>query len=132
MPELKEQFEKAVDFIQRAPKEAAPGFKPLSTAQRLEFYGAYKQATNGPNETGKPGIFNMEGRYKWDAWTQLGSMSESEAMQKYVGLAVPFLKQFAAMSDEDLEKYLQSFKTESRQAEVKTLIDELKAFVATL
>ncbi|TPX40654.1 hypothetical protein SeMB42_g05907 [Synchytrium endobioticum] len=123
---------KCADFIQRAPKEPAPGFKPLSNAQRLEFYAAYKQGTIGKNTTDKPGMFNLEGRYKWDAWTQLGDMTPEAAMQKYVDLAIPFLKQFAGMSDEDLDKYISTFKPESRQDEVKKLIAELKEFAATL
>ncbi|MBA0687677.1 hypothetical protein Goari_015191, partial [Gossypium aridum] len=34
----------------------------------LILYGLYKQATVGPVNTDRPGMFNMREKYKWDAW----------------------------------------------------------------
>lgn len=50
----------------------------------LEFYGLYKQATVGPCNTSKPGIFSVNARAKWNAWNDLGSMNKECAMQKYI------------------------------------------------
>ena len=34
------------------------------------------QATLGPCTKDKPGMFDMVGRAKWEAWNQLGSMEQ--------------------------------------------------------
>lgn len=34
------------------------------------------QATIGPCNKNKPGVFDLVGRAKWDAWNQLGSMDQ--------------------------------------------------------
>jgi len=50
----------------------------------LKFYGYYKQATNGNCNTGKPSIFKVVERAKWDAWNSLQNLSKEEAMQGYI------------------------------------------------
>jgi len=32
----------------------------------------------------KPGIFDLKGRYKWDAWSKNKGMSKSDAQSKYI------------------------------------------------
>ena len=39
----------------------------------------------------KPGMFDMKGRYKWDAWSKNKGMSKEEAQAKYIE-HVKFLK----------------------------------------
>ncbi|KAG7474175.1 acyl-CoA-binding domain-containing protein 7 [Solea senegalensis] len=34
----------------------------------LDLYGLYKQATVGDVNTDRPGLFDMKGKAKWDAW----------------------------------------------------------------
>lgn len=51
---------------------------------KLKLYALYKQATAGPNDTKKPGAFDIVGKYKWEAWTKLGSMTKAEAEQTYI------------------------------------------------
>ncbi|XP_016401079.1 acyl-CoA-binding domain-containing protein 4-like isoform X2 [Sinocyclocheilus rhinocerous] len=50
----------------------------------LRFYGLYKQAVCGPCTVSRPGFWDPVGRYKWDAWNQLGDMSRENAMAAYV------------------------------------------------
>ncbi|CAH8473654.1 unnamed protein product [Heterobilharzia americana] len=50
----------------------------------LYFYARYKQATAGPCNVPKPGIFDINGRKKWSAWHDLGNMSAEEAQKQYV------------------------------------------------
>ncbi|XP_067285198.1 acyl-CoA-binding domain-containing protein 4 isoform X2 [Pseudorasbora parva] len=50
----------------------------------LRFYGLYKQAVCGPCTASRPGFWDPIGRYKWDAWNQLGDMSRESAMAAYV------------------------------------------------
>lgn len=53
----------------------------------LKLYGLYKQATVGDNTTAKPGVFDLKGKYKWQAWEDLKGTSESDAEQQYIELA---------------------------------------------
>ena len=38
----------------------------------------------GRTNTGRPGMFDMKGRAKWDAWDKLRGMSKEAAMQAYI------------------------------------------------
>ena len=50
----------------------------------LQFYGLYKQATEGKCDVPKPGIFDLKGRSKWAAWNALGDLSPDLAREQYV------------------------------------------------
>ncbi|XP_011637128.1 acyl-CoA-binding domain-containing protein 5 isoform X2 [Pogonomyrmex barbatus] len=50
----------------------------------LRFYSYYKQATEGPCQQSKPAFWEVIKKAKWDAWTRLGNMSRTEAMNNYV------------------------------------------------
>lgn len=70
-------FNKACDHLQFLVNQ-------LDANTLLEFYGLYKQATVGPCNTSKPGIFSVNARAKWNAWNDMGSINKECAMQKYV------------------------------------------------
>lgn len=50
---------------------------------KLKLYALYKQATIGQCTKDRPGMFDLVGRAKWDAWNQLGSMDQTEATKQY-------------------------------------------------
>lgn len=50
----------------------------------LRFYSYYKQATEGPCQQSKPAFWEVIKKAKWDAWSRLGNMSRTEAMNNYV------------------------------------------------
>ncbi|CAO3617256.1 unnamed protein product [Mucor hiemalis] len=52
--------------------------------QKLELYAYYKQVSGGDIDTQRPGIFDVVGRAKWDAWKKLEGTSELEAKYRYV------------------------------------------------
>lgn len=52
----------------------------------LKIYALYKQATEGDNSSKRPGMLDMVGRAKWDAWEALKGTSAEEAKKKYVAL----------------------------------------------
>ncbi|KAG7474173.1 hypothetical protein JOB18_003215 [Solea senegalensis] len=52
----------------------------------LDLYGLYKQATVGDVNTDRPGLFDMKGKAKWDAWDSRKGMSKDDAMSAYVAL----------------------------------------------
>jgi len=53
---------------------------------KLQIYALFKQATQGPCNTPKPGMLDFVNKVKWDAWKSLGSISQEEARQKYCDL----------------------------------------------
>ncbi|XP_073220490.1 acyl-CoA-binding protein isoform X3 [Cicer arietinum] len=50
----------------------------------LIIYALYKQATVGPVNIARPGMFNMRERAKWDAWKAVEGKSKEEAMSDYI------------------------------------------------
>jgi len=54
--------------------------------QLLELYGLYKQATEGDVSGSRPGLFDLKGRAKFDAWAGKKGASKDDAMKKYVAL----------------------------------------------
>lgn len=71
-------FEKACEKIKN--------LKNLDTNIQLQFYGLFKQATQGKCNTEKPWASDFRGRAKWEAWSALSHMSKSEAEKEYVAL----------------------------------------------
>ena len=51
---------------------------------KLRIYALFKQATAGPCQAPKPGMLDVVGKAKWQAWKDLGSMSKQEAERKYI------------------------------------------------
>ncbi|GJX50994.1 acyl-CoA-binding protein [Tanacetum coccineum] len=74
---LKEDFE---EYAQKA-KTLPVG---TSNDNKLALYGLYKQATVGPVNTDRPGMFSMAERAKWDAWKAVEGKSKEEAMSDYI------------------------------------------------
>jgi len=52
----------------------------------LELYGLYKQATEGDATGSRPGMLDLKGRAKYDAWAARKGMAGEEAMKRYVAL----------------------------------------------
>ncbi|XP_051241841.1 enoyl-CoA delta isomerase 2, mitochondrial [Dicentrarchus labrax] len=53
---------------------------------KLKIYALFKQATQGPCNTPKPGMLDFVNKVKWDAWKSLGSIPQDEARQQYCDL----------------------------------------------
>ncbi|KAF3921331.1 Triakontatetraneuropeptide [Orbilia brochopaga] len=50
----------------------------------LKLYGLYKQATVGDVNTTRPGMFDLKGKYKWDAWESEKGKSQEDAEVEYI------------------------------------------------
>merc|ERR1712183_124022 len=74
---LKEEFEEHAEKAKTLPENT-------TNENKLILYGLYKQATVGPVNTSRPGIFNMRDRAKWDAWKAVEGKSKDEAMSDYI------------------------------------------------
>jgi diazepam-binding inhibitor (GABA receptor modulator, acyl-CoA-binding protein) len=55
-------------------------------ATLLKLYALYKQASEGDNESKRPGMMDMVGRAKWDAWNEIKGTDPKAAMQEYIDL----------------------------------------------
>ncbi len=60
--------------------------KSPSTDDLLELYAFYKQSTAGDVTGSRPGMLDMKGRAKFDAWTKKKGTTKDDAMTKYVAL----------------------------------------------
>ncbi len=76
---LKSSFDKAVKDSKQLPE------KP-DNATLLQIYSLYKQATEGDVQGKRPGMMDMVGRAKYDAWAKLEGKSADDAMKEYVEL----------------------------------------------
>ena len=66
---------------------STPAARPSTRAERLQLYGLYKRATvESDHRPPRPGMFNIDGRMKWDAWAAEDGKSKEEAIQAYVDL----------------------------------------------
>ncbi|KAJ8294799.1 Acyl-CoA-binding 3 [Rhodotorula toruloides] len=106
------RFERAVDIIQSLPKSG-----PIQTSyeQKLTLYSVYKQgvydetvetraqadgietraATEGDVKSSRPGMLDILGRAKWDAWNKRMGMSQLEAERLYVEALLQILRSFS-------------------------------------
>jgi diazepam-binding inhibitor (GABA receptor modulator, acyl-CoA-binding protein) len=57
-----------------------------SNDQLLELYALYKQATVGDATGKRPGMLDLKGRAKFDAWEGQKGTSKDGAMEAYVAM----------------------------------------------
>ncbi|XP_074683607.1 enoyl-CoA delta isomerase 2 isoform X4 [Strix aluco] len=74
-----QDFEKAQEQVKLLKKD--PG-----NETKLKLYALFKQATEGPCNSPKPGMLDFVKKAKWDAWNSLGNLSQDNARQKYTEL----------------------------------------------
>ena len=74
-----ERFNEAKARVEKLPKRP-------SNDQLLELYAFYKQATEGDVSGSRPGMLDLKGRAKFDAWAKSKGVSKEDAMKKYVAL----------------------------------------------
>jgi len=71
------------DF-QRAAEEVKTLPSKPSENDLLKLYGLFKQATVGDNNVNKPGMLDIKGKHKWDAWNKNKGKSQDDAKREYV------------------------------------------------
>jgi len=57
-----------------------------SNDELLKLYALFKQGTVGDVSGKRPGMLDMKGRAKFDAWSKQKGTAKDDAMQGYVGL----------------------------------------------
>jgi diazepam-binding inhibitor (GABA receptor modulator, acyl-CoA-binding protein) len=76
------------DLAQRF-ADAQARIKPvtgLSNDVMLDLYALYKQATAGDASGARPGMLDIKGRAKYDAWAKRKGTSKDAAMEAYIAL----------------------------------------------
>lgn len=77
MADLKASFD-------RAQKDIRTLTKRPSNADLLELYALFKQGSAGDVSGKRPGMLDLVGRAKYDAWAKLKGTAAEQAMQRYV------------------------------------------------
>jgi acyl-CoA-binding protein len=79
MSKLQMAFEKAAEAAKKLPEK--PGNDVL-----LQLYSLYKQGTEGDCKGARPGIFDLVGKAKYDAWAARKGTKKEDAQKAYVDL----------------------------------------------
>lgn len=58
----------------------------LSNDVMLDLYALYKQSTVGDVSGSRPGMLDVKGRAKYDAWAKRKGISKDAAMEQYIAL----------------------------------------------
>jgi acyl-CoA-binding protein len=77
--DTEKEFQQALRDVQRLASK--PADKEL-----LDLYALYKQASEGDVSGKRPGMLDIRGRYKFDAWAAKKGMARNTAMKAYVEL----------------------------------------------
>jgi pimeloyl-ACP methyl ester carboxylesterase/acyl-CoA-binding protein len=89
---LQAQFKAAVAKVRNAPTDGP--LKP-SNETKLRLYALYRQATDGDVTGKRPGLTDVVGRFKYDAWAALKGTPREQAMRDYVAAIESFERQSA-------------------------------------
>ncbi len=85
MADMKADFEKAQADSKTLTKRP-------SNDDMLFLYAHFKQATAGDVSGSRPGMMDMVGRAKYDAWAKLKGTAKDAAMKKYIDKVGALLK----------------------------------------
>lgn len=72
---MSEAFNKAAEEAKTLPSS-------LSNEDKLALYGLFKQATVGDVNTARPGMLDLTGKAKWDAWKAKEGTSKATAEEE--------------------------------------------------
>lgn len=78
-PDLQARFEAAAQAATSLPSRP-------DNETMLRLYALFKQAKSGDASGSRPGMFDMVGRAKYDAWAALKGTPRESAMQSYIDL----------------------------------------------
>jgi diazepam-binding inhibitor (GABA receptor modulating acyl-CoA-binding protein) len=79
---LQEQFESAAKRLQ----DNASVADSLDNDKKLEIYALYKQGMVGDVNTDRPGMLDLKGKAKWDAWNAKKGTPKEDAQKAYIEL----------------------------------------------
>ncbi|XP_044732272.1 putative acyl-CoA-binding protein [Chrysoperla carnea] len=74
---LDERFNKAAEDVKKL--KSTP-----SNDELLELYALFKQGSVGDVNTARPGMLDLKGKAKWDAWNGKKGTSQDAAKEAYI------------------------------------------------
>jgi len=77
MADLKAAFEQAQKDVKTLTKRP-------SNEDMLALYSLFKQGSSGDVSGSRPGMMDLVGRAKYDAWAKLKGTTNDQAMQQYI------------------------------------------------
>ncbi len=78
--------------FEQAQKDSKTLTQRPSNEDMLFMYAHFKQATAGDVQGSRPGMMDMVGRAKYDAWAKLKGLGKADAEKKYVDKVNALLK----------------------------------------
>ncbi len=72
--------------FQRASQEVTQLSEAPDNLTKLRLYALFKQATQGDCTGPRPGLLDMVGRAKYDAWKALEGTTKEASMEQYIAL----------------------------------------------
>ncbi|KAM4569047.1 peroxisomal carnitine O-octanoyltransferase isoform X2 [Fundulus heteroclitus] len=81
------EFKKVADEVKKVKTQP-------TNDELLILYGLYKQAVVGDVNTDRPGLLDLTGKAKWDAWESRKGMSKDEAMSTYITHAKEIISKY--------------------------------------
>jgi diazepam-binding inhibitor (GABA receptor modulating acyl-CoA-binding protein) len=87
MSSVQEEFNAIAEKLAQNPK-AADG---LPNDKKLEIYSLFKQGSIGDVNTDRPGMLDLKGKAKWDAWNARKGTSQEDAQKAYIELVTDLL-----------------------------------------
>jgi len=85
MADLKAQFEQAQADVKTLTKR--PGNEDM-----LALYALFKQGSQGDVSGSRPGMLDMVGRAKYDAWAKFKGTAKDAALKQYIDKVAALLK----------------------------------------
>lgn len=80
------------DAFEQAQADVKTLTKRPSNDDLLHLYSRFKQATAGDVSGKRPGMLDVAGRAKYDAWAKLKGTDQAAAQQQYVAKVEELLK----------------------------------------
>ena len=81
--------------FQEAQEKVKTLTKRPSNDELLELYALYKQGSAGDVQGKRPGMLDVKGRAKYDAWAKREGMGREDAMKSYVDLVGRLLGRYS-------------------------------------
>ena len=78
--------------VEQAQKDVKTLTKRPGNDDMLFLYAHFKQAAEGDVKGSRPGMLDMVGRAKYDAWAKLKGAKAEDAMKKYADKVASLLK----------------------------------------
>lgn len=91
-PDLQQRFEAAVA---RVSGTSQGGARKPSNEMKLKMYALFRQARDGDVQGKRPGMMDVVGRLKYDAWAGLKGVGREDAMRRYAEEVESFERKFA-------------------------------------